>query len=55
MTEKPEPARWDLFSTPLIEKWQEATMFQSGGIAREPDGFTLKEGSPMTGIVFPRG
>ena len=28
-------------------------MFQSGGITHETDGFTLKEGSPMTGIVFP--
>ncbi len=28
-------------------------MFKSGGITREADGFTLKEGSPMTGIVFP--
>jgi hypothetical protein len=42
-----------LFGPPQLEKWQEAKMFQSGGIAREPDGFTLKEGSPMTGIVFP--
>lgn len=25
----------------------------SGGMVREADGFTLKEGAPMTGIVFP--
>jgi hypothetical protein len=28
-------------------------MLHSGGITREADGFTLKEGAPMTGIVFP--
>ena len=27
-------------------------MFQSGGITRESEGYTLKEGSPMTGIVY---
>lgn len=49
----PPTLRWDLFSIPQIEKWEEAKMFKSGGITRETDGFTLKEGSPMTGIVFP--
>jgi len=42
-----------LFSAPQIEKWHEAAMFKSGGITREADGYTLKEGSPMTGIVYP--
>lgn len=28
-------------------------MFRSGGIRRESDGFTMLEGSPMTGIVLP--
>jgi hypothetical protein len=28
-------------------------MFKSGGIRRETDGLTMKEGSPMTGLVFP--
>ncbi len=46
-------SRWDLFSSVLIERWKEAPMDKSGGIRRETDGFTLKEGAPMTGIVFP--
>lgn len=46
-------SRWELFSPALVQKLQEAKMFKSGGITRETDGFTLKEGSPMTGIVFP--
>ncbi len=45
--------RWYMFSSLQLGKWQEAKMFKNGGIAREADGFTLKEGSPMTGIVFP--
>lgn len=54
---KPEaPAkipRWELFSPALIQKWEEAKMIQGGGIVREDGGFTLKDGAPMTGIVFP--
>ncbi|MCE9519279.1 MAG: hypothetical protein K8R87_06990 [Verrucomicrobia bacterium] len=42
-----------MFSPALSQEWREAKMFQSGGITREEDGFTLKAGSPMTGIVFP--
>ena len=49
----PKVARWDLFSPALIQKWDEAKMINSGGIVREADGFTLKDGGPMTGIVFP--
>ncbi len=45
--------RWDLFSSALIGKWQEAQLEKSGGIVREANGITLNEGSPMTGIVFP--
>jgi hypothetical protein len=52
--ERPAKAsRWDLFSPAFIQKWEEAQMLQSGGIVREDDGFTLKDGGPMTGIVFP--
>jgi len=47
------PSRWELFSPALIEKWQEAKMIKGGGMHREADGFTLKAGEPMTGIVFP--
>jgi hypothetical protein len=46
-------SRWELFSPASIGKWKEAPMDKSGGIRRENDGFTLKEGGPMTGIVFP--
>jgi hypothetical protein len=52
-TDPPRPSRWDLFSATQIERWREASMFQSGGVGRETDGFTIKEGSPMSGIVFP--
>jgi hypothetical protein len=45
--------RWDLFAPPLVEHWKEADMLHSGGVQRETDGYTLKAGSPMTGIVFP--
>lgn len=48
-----QTSRWDLFAPALIGKWQEAAMSKSGGIQREADGYTLREGSPMTGIVFP--
>lgn len=47
------PQRWDLFSSPLVEHWKDAEMLRSGGVWHEKDGFTLKAGSPMTGIVFP--
>ena len=50
---KGDHARWALFSPPLIEHWQDAKMENSGAVQREADGFTLKAGSPMTGIVFP--
>jgi hypothetical protein len=46
-------SRWELFSPALISKWEEAKMMKSGGIRRETDGFTLKAGEPMTGIVVP--
>lgn len=45
--------RWELFSPPLVEKWEQAKMDSPGEVRREADGFTLKAGSPMTGIVFP--
>jgi hypothetical protein len=52
--EKAENAsRWELFSPALLEKWQEAKMIKGGGIRRETDGFTMKAGEPMTGVVFP--
>lgn len=47
------PARWELFSPALIGKWREATIHQGGGVRREPDGFTIREGAPITGLVFP--
>jgi hypothetical protein len=46
-------SQWELFSPALITEWREAGMVKSGGIRREADGYTLKEGGPMTGIVFP--
>ena len=49
----PKVVRWELFSPALIQKWDEAKMLQGGGIVREDGGFTLKDGAPMTGIVFP--
>ena len=54
--EEPKAAKvtaWELFSPALIGKWQEAAMSKSGGIQREADGYSMKEGGPMTGIVFP--
>jgi hypothetical protein len=45
--------RWELFTPQQIAKWREAAVARSGGINQETDGFTLKEGSPMTGITFP--
>lgn len=48
-----EPMRWELFGKELAVHWEEAEMLHSGGVQREPDGYTLKAGSPMTGIVFP--
>ncbi|HSI62349.1 MAG TPA: hypothetical protein VLE43_04500 [Candidatus Saccharimonadia bacterium] len=57
--EKPEaplaPLRWNLFTPPLVEQWKEAEMLHSGGVQREAGTgeYTLKAGSPMTGIVFP--
>lgn len=49
----PPTARWDLFSQNLVGHWKEAAIERSGGLTREADGFSLKAGSPMTGIVFP--
>ena len=37
----------------MLDHWREADIERSGGITREKDGFTLKLGGPMTGIVFP--
>ncbi len=51
---KPKPVtRWDLFSEPSLALWKEAAMPKGGGIERESEGFKLKPGNPMTGIVFP--
>ena len=47
------PIRGELFAPPLIDHWETAKMDSPGGIQREADGFTLRAGSPMTGIVFP--
>ena len=44
---------WNLTTAPLVSHWQEADIERNGGITHESDGFTLKDGSPMTGIVFP--
>jgi hypothetical protein len=52
-TPKAEVGRWDLFAAPLVEHWREAKIESSGGMTRETDGFTLKEGAPMTGNVLP--
>ena len=51
--EVPKQLRWSLFETPLVEHWQDAKIERGGEVKREPDGFTLKEGTPMTGNVFP--
>jgi hypothetical protein len=42
-----------LFETPLVDHWRDAKIEDGGEIRREADGFTLKEGGPMTGNVFP--
>jgi hypothetical protein len=47
------PVRWELFGKDLADHWKEAEMLNSGGVQQETDGYTLKAGSPMTGIVFP--
>jgi hypothetical protein len=47
------PSRWSLFESPHIEKWQDAKFEGGGEVKRETDGFTLKDGAPMTGNVFP--
>jgi hypothetical protein len=47
------PTRWALFEAPLMEHWQDAKITRGGEVKREADGFTLKEGGPMTGNVFP--
>jgi hypothetical protein len=47
------PTRWDLFGKELTSRWKEAEMMHSGGLRQEADGYTLKAGSPMTGMVFP--
>jgi hypothetical protein len=50
---KEAPSRWPLFEAPLIDHWQDAKIDDGGEVKREADGFTLKEGAPMTGNVFP--
>lgn len=47
-----ESKSWDLSAAPLVEQWKEAAMTRSGGFVRENDGFTIKAGQPMSGIVF---
>jgi len=47
------PLRWELLGKELGGHWKEAEMLHSGGVQQETDGYTLKAGSPMTGIVFP--
>src|SRR5688500_5683480 len=49
----PEVTRWALFGSELAGHWKEAEMLHSGGIRSEEDGYLLKAGAPMTGIVFP--
>lgn len=53
---KPElsATRWELFSEGLGTHWKEAEIAESGGITKHEDGYTLKEGGPITGIVFPQ-
>jgi hypothetical protein len=36
-----------------VDHWQDARIEGGGEAKREPDGFTLAEGSPITGNVFP--
>jgi hypothetical protein len=36
-----------------MDHWQDAKIEGGGEVKREADGFTLKEGSPITGNVFP--
>src|SRR5688500_9561949 len=47
------PGPWRLFEPPLVDHWQNAKTEGSGGAQREVNGFTLKEGTPITGTVFP--
>ncbi len=52
-SDQPKPiTRWELFAEPFIDQWKEAAMPKTGGTAREAEGFVLKAGQPMTGIVF---
>jgi hypothetical protein len=51
--EKDTEARWPLFEAPLVDHWRNAGIDGSGDVKREADGFTLREGRPMTGNVFP--
>lgn len=51
--ESAKEMRWALFDTPLVNHWQDAKIERGGEVKRETDGFTLKEGTPMTGNVFP--
>jgi hypothetical protein len=46
-------SRWEIMSGTLLEEWQEAEITGSGGIAKDPEGITLKAGAPMTGVTFP--
>ncbi len=47
------PTRWSLFEAPLIDHWRDAGIEGCGEVKREAGGFTLEEGAPMTGNVFP--
>lgn len=51
--DKKAASHWALFEAPLVDHWQDAKIERGGEVKREPDGFTLKEGTPMTGSVFP--
>lgn len=45
---------WEMLVRPHLDHWQEATMSGSGGFTRETGELTLKEGTPMTGVVYPQ-
>ena len=49
---KPVSAHWDLFASPYLEKWQEASIPRSGGIAKKSAGFVCHAGAPMTGLAY---
>jgi len=45
--------RWDLFASPALNNWRDAEMPGGGSFLRDAEGFTIKDGAPMTGIVYP--